>query len=134
MPELLRTNDPGLISVVEALLSEAGIPYQIADRNMSVLEGSINLIQARIKDIAQIQSSRDNQLVGYGLVIGLKGSGDGLATRRLPSNPCAPCWIGVSIYFPKTCKTFFVNLLYSQKALLWKMLKGYVGARTSMPP
>ena len=48
MPELLRTNDPGLISVVEALLSEAGIPYQIADRNMSVLEGSINLIQARI--------------------------------------------------------------------------------------
>jgi flagellar P-ring protein precursor FlgI len=37
-----------------------------------------NLIQARIKDIAQIQSSRDNQLVGYGLVIGLKGSGDGL--------------------------------------------------------
>lgn len=48
MPELLRTNDPGLISVVEALLTEAGIPYQVADRNMSVLEGSINLIQARI--------------------------------------------------------------------------------------
>ncbi len=37
-----------------------------------------NLIQARIKDIAQIQSSRDNQLVGYGLVIGLMGTGDGL--------------------------------------------------------
>jgi flagellar P-ring protein FlgI len=33
---------------------------------------------ARIKDIAQLQSARDNQLVGYGLVIGLKGSGDGL--------------------------------------------------------
>jgi hypothetical protein len=48
VPELLRTNDPGLISVVEALLTEAGIPYQIADRNMSVLEGSINLIQARV--------------------------------------------------------------------------------------
>ncbi|MGN6130822.1 MAG: putative signal transducing protein [Nocardioidaceae bacterium] len=37
-----------MISVVEALLTEAGIPYQVADRNMSVLEGSINLIQARI--------------------------------------------------------------------------------------
>ncbi len=32
----------------------------------------------RIKDIAQLQSARDNQLVGYGLVIGLNGSGDGL--------------------------------------------------------
>jgi flagellar P-ring protein precursor FlgI len=37
-----------------------------------------NLLQVRIKDIAQLQSSRDNQLVGYGLVIGLQGSGDGL--------------------------------------------------------
>jgi len=33
---------------------------------------------SRIKDIAMLQSSRDNQLVGYGLVIGLQGSGDGL--------------------------------------------------------
>ena len=48
MPELLRTNDPGLISVVEALLTESVIPYQVADRNMSVLEGSIGVIQVRI--------------------------------------------------------------------------------------
>ncbi|MBL8578416.1 MAG: flagellar basal body P-ring protein FlgI [Mesorhizobium sp.] len=34
--------------------------------------------EARIKDIAQLQSARDNQLVGYGLVIGLNGSGDSL--------------------------------------------------------
>ncbi|GAB5507420.1 MAG: flagellar basal body P-ring protein FlgI [Rhizobiaceae bacterium] len=33
---------------------------------------------SRIKDIATLQSARDNQLVGYGLVIGLQGSGDGL--------------------------------------------------------
>lgn len=32
----------------------------------------------RIKDIASIQGVRDNQLVGYGLVLGLKGSGDSL--------------------------------------------------------
>ena len=32
-------------------------------------------VAARIKDIAQLQSARDNQLVGYGLVIGLAGSG-----------------------------------------------------------
>lgn len=30
----------------------------------------------RIKDIAQLEGIRDNQLVGYGLVIGLQGTGD----------------------------------------------------------
>ena len=32
---------------------------------------------ARIKDMADIQGVRSNQLVGYGLVVGLDGSGDG---------------------------------------------------------
>jgi len=31
----------------------------------------------RIKDIAQVQGVRDNQLTGYGLVVGLNGTGDG---------------------------------------------------------
>jgi flagellar P-ring protein FlgI len=31
---------------------------------------------SRIKDVATLQSARDNQLVGYGLVIGLQGTGD----------------------------------------------------------
>jgi len=48
MAELLRTNDPVLISVVEGLLTEDAIPYQVTDRNMSVLEGSINAFQIRI--------------------------------------------------------------------------------------
>ncbi len=30
----------------------------------------------RIKDIASIEGVRDNQLLGYGLVVGLDGSGD----------------------------------------------------------
>src|SRR5690606_17618406 len=33
---------------------------------------------SRITDIATLQSARDNQLVGYGLVIGVQGTGDGL--------------------------------------------------------
>jgi hypothetical protein len=48
MVELVRTNDPAMISVVEGLLGGEGIPYQVADRNMSVLEGSIGVIQVRI--------------------------------------------------------------------------------------
>ena len=35
---------------------------------------------ARIKDVASIEGIRDNQLVGYGLVVGLKGTGDSSQT------------------------------------------------------
>ena len=48
MAELLRTNDPSLIAIIEGLLDEADIPYHVTDRNMSVIEGSINAIQTRI--------------------------------------------------------------------------------------
>lgn len=33
---------------------------------------------ARIKDVASLQAARDNQLIGYGLVVGLQGTGDSL--------------------------------------------------------
>jgi hypothetical protein len=48
MAELVRTNDPALLSVIEALLTEAGIPHHIADRDMSLIEGSILVIQQRV--------------------------------------------------------------------------------------
>lgn len=34
------------------------------------------LMAARLKDIASIRGVRENQLIGYGLVVGLKGTGD----------------------------------------------------------
>jgi flagellar P-ring protein precursor FlgI len=34
--------------------------------------------QVRIKDIADVEGVRDNQLVGYGLIVGLNGTGDRL--------------------------------------------------------
>src|SRR6202453_1665470 len=43
--------------------------------------------QARIKDIATVEGVRDNQLVGYGIVVGLNGTGDsqqtGFSTQTL---------------------------------------------------
>jgi flagellar P-ring protein precursor FlgI len=36
---------------------------------------------ARIKDLVEIQGVRQNQLVGYGLVVGLEGSGDGKKSK-----------------------------------------------------
>jgi flagellar P-ring protein precursor FlgI len=40
----------------------------------------IALGQVRIKDIADVEGIRENQLVGYGLVVGLNGTGDRLDT------------------------------------------------------
>ena len=48
MAELVRTNDPGLLALIEGLLQEAEIPHHVADRGMSVLEGSILVIQPRV--------------------------------------------------------------------------------------
>lgn len=36
-----------------------------------------DLYGARLKDIASIRGVRENQLVGYGIIVGLKGTGDG---------------------------------------------------------
>ncbi len=35
---------------------------------------------ARIKDISSVQGIRDNQLIGYGLVVGLRNTGDSQQT------------------------------------------------------
>ncbi|MCX5512333.1 hypothetical protein C3941_09715 [Kaistia algarum] len=48
MEELIRTNDMVLISFVEALLKDSGIGYYLADQNMSVMEGSLGVLQRRI--------------------------------------------------------------------------------------
>ena len=39
----------------------------------------------RIKDIAQVEGVRNNQLIGYGLVVGLDGTGDGNAPHTVQS-------------------------------------------------
>jgi MinD-like ATPase involved in chromosome partitioning or flagellar assembly len=46
--ELVRTNQVGLLAVIESLLGEADIPYHVADRNISVLEGSIGAFPMRV--------------------------------------------------------------------------------------
>lgn len=48
MKELLRTNDPVLISYTEDLLSQADIRHLLTDQNASIIEGSIGALQKRI--------------------------------------------------------------------------------------
>ena len=48
MHELVRTNNAVLISAIEALLKEAGIPHVVLDQNMSVVEGSLGILPRRV--------------------------------------------------------------------------------------
>jgi hypothetical protein len=48
MQELIRTNDVVILSLAESLMKDAGIHCMIADQSMSVLEGSLGLLQRRL--------------------------------------------------------------------------------------
>jgi hypothetical protein len=48
MHVLLRTTDVVLISFVDALLTEAGIGFIVADRQTSGIEGSLSILPCRV--------------------------------------------------------------------------------------
>jgi hypothetical protein len=48
MLEILCTNDPVLLSFAEAVLGDAGIVVLVADRHMSIIEGSIGIFPRRM--------------------------------------------------------------------------------------
>lgn len=48
MKEVLRTNDVVKLSWLTALLKDAGIESIVLDANMSVMEGSIGILQRRL--------------------------------------------------------------------------------------
>ena len=53
MKELLRTNDPVLITYIQSMLAESGIDCAVLDQHTSVLEGSIGAIPQRIMVLEQ---------------------------------------------------------------------------------
>jgi hypothetical protein len=60
MRELIRSNDPVLLSYIDALLKEAGLIYQIADMHISVMEGSIAAFPRRVLvDDADFDEARE---------------------------------------------------------------------------
>lgn len=48
MQELIRTNDPIVLDVAETLLTGAGLSCFVADSHMSIMEGSIGMLQRRL--------------------------------------------------------------------------------------
>jgi hypothetical protein len=46
--EIMRTNNPVSLSYAQSLLKDRGIHSMIADQGMSILEGSIGILQRRL--------------------------------------------------------------------------------------
>lgn len=57
--------------------------------------------QARIKDIASIEGIRENQLVGYGIVVGLNGTGDSQQTA-FPAQTLTAMLLRMGVSIPAT--------------------------------
>lgn len=59
MRELMRTNDPVVLSLARTVLEEAGIMAIVADGQMSVLEGSIGVFPRRLMVVeAELEEAR----------------------------------------------------------------------------
>ena len=67
MIELLRTNDPVLLSYADALLNEAGIEHAVVDQNMSVIEGSLGILPRRMLVARAHHDSARRVLIEAGL-------------------------------------------------------------------
>ena len=69
----------------------------------------------RIKDLVEIDGVRGNDLVGYGLVVGLNGTGDGIRnapfTEEIMSNLLERLGVNVAgeAYRPKNVAAVFVT-------------------------
>lgn len=69
-----RRSDLGPIRIVFLLLASLGL--------LLAAQGTADAASVRIKDVVDVQGVRGNDLVGYGLVVGLNGTGDSL--RSIP--------------------------------------------------
>lgn len=75
MREIVRTNDPVLVSAISALLDGAQIRYLVLDQNMSVLEGSLGVLPRRILVADEQEHSARRLLRDAGLAHELRPEG-----------------------------------------------------------
>ncbi len=61
---------------MKSTVLRAALPFIALQVIILVVAFALNAFAARIKDIANIRGVRSNQLVGYGIVVGLAGTGD----------------------------------------------------------
>jgi hypothetical protein len=65
--ELMRTNDPVLLSWLEALLTDAGIGFMVLDRHTASVEGSIGALPRRVAVAAEDEAAARRLLKDAGI-------------------------------------------------------------------
>jgi flagellar P-ring protein precursor FlgI len=78
MTQLLKTLDHNGVKEMIFTLLNLIIMALLIVTSMGAIANTANAKSTRIKDIVDFEGVRDNQLVGYGLVVGLNGTGDSL--------------------------------------------------------
>jgi hypothetical protein len=78
MRDVLRSNDPVIISFAQNLLQQAGIANFVADQHMSVVEGSIGAFPRRLlveaSDWGEARRLLDEAGLGAWLLLGGSGA------------------------------------------------------------
>lgn len=88
----VRLNCLLYLIVVLAWISSAAVASDIASPSNRM---------ARVKDVASIEGIRDNQLIGYGIVVGLQGTGDSQQTT-FPAQTLAATLLRMGVSVPAT--------------------------------
>ncbi len=83
-------------NVLFSLITLAFASAALAGGNAAPLEPLAGT-PSRLKDLTIIEGARDNQLVGYGLVSGLAGTGDGKVTQTIQSIANALQRFGINV-------------------------------------
>jgi hypothetical protein len=66
MREILKSNNPVLLSFAQALLSDADIAHEVFDTNMSIMDGSLGILPRRLM-VADEDFTRARTLLRDGL-------------------------------------------------------------------
>ena len=74
--------------------------------------------RARVKDVATIEGIRDNQLVGYGLIVGLRGTGDSSQTV-FPAQTLISTLLRMGITVPQTGSNSASNMQVKNMAAVF---------------
>lgn len=103
-----RTRSIALLSRLIVVLATMAVPARTQDAQQ----------HARIKDVATIEGIRDNQLVGYGLIVGLRGTGDSSQTV-FPAQTLISALERMGITVPQTGSNSAANMQVKNMAAVF---------------
>ena len=111
--EVRLNHSPRRRARMAAIWMLAGLILQVA-----TVSGEPVSHRARVKDVASIEGIRDNQLVGYGLVVGLRGTGDSSQTV-FPAQTLISALLRMGITVPQTGSNSASNMQVKNMAAVF---------------